>query len=65
MRKQQFPETLLYQVVLIDLASEEAHKSNNQAATRDIRLAARKALVDSGIDPDQMQLTTDGFTRQR
>lgn len=65
MRKQQFSETLLYQAVLIDLASEEAHKSNNQAAIRDIRRAARKALVDSGIDPDQMQLTADGFTRQR
>jgi hypothetical protein len=64
-RRQQFAETLLYQAVLFDLTSEEAHKTKNQAAIRDIQLAARKALIDSGIDPDRSELTAAGFTRSR
>lgn len=64
-RRQQSADTLLYQAVLIDLASEEAHKTNNQAAIRAIQLAVRTALIDSGIDPDRSRLTAEDFIQSR
>ena len=64
-RRQQFSETLLYQAVLMDIASEKAQKNNDQVAMRDIRLAARKALAASGIDPDAMRLGPSGFVSSR
>jgi len=64
-KRQQFAETLLYQAVLMDLASEQAHKSGDQAAIRALTQGARQALIASGIDPDHMDLTGQGFVPAR
>lgn len=64
-RRQQFAETLLYQAILVDLASEDAQKRNDQVALTALRSAARKAMVDSGIEPDRTQLTAQGFVPVR
>ena len=64
-RRQQFSETLLYQAILMDLASEKAHKSRDQDTIAALRNAARRALVASGLDPDRIALTAQGFTRDQ
>ena len=64
-RRQQFSETLLYQAVLMDIASEKARKDNDRRTIGDIGQAAHRALIASGIDPDAMQLTAAGFVPRR
>ncbi|MFC4256548.1 hypothetical protein GRI97_09530 [Altererythrobacter xixiisoli] len=64
-KRQQFAETLLYQAVLMDLVSERAHKSADQAAIQGLQGTARRALLASGIDPDRMELTGQGFVTKR
>ena len=59
--RQRFSETLLYQAILMDLASEQAQKDGDQATIGALRESARQALRATGIDPDRMRLTADGF----
>lgn len=60
--KQRFSETLLYQAILMDLAMEQAIKAGNTTEKNKIRQAARRALLESGINPDGVYLTRNGFT---
>ncbi|MGE4322285.1 MAG: DUF6683 family protein [Sphingobium sp.] len=60
-QRQQFSETLLYQAILMDIASEEAQKSGDQATIQALGTSARRALLASGLDPDRMRLTDRGF----
>lgn len=64
-RRQQFSETLLYQAILMDLASEQAQKEGDQATIGALRKSAHQALRATGIDPDRMRLTANGFTPPR
>lgn len=60
-RRQAFSETLLYQAILMDLASEHAQKSGDRATIEALSRSARQALIASGLDPARMQLTGRGF----
>ncbi|AGH51458.1 DUF6683 family protein [Sphingobium scionense] len=64
-RRQEFAETLLYQAILMDLASEQAQKSRDQVTIDALGRSARQALVASGLNPDRMQLTSRGFILER
>ena len=62
-RRQQFSETLLYQAILMDMASEQAQKDGDHQTIAALREAARQALRASGIDPDRTRLSARGFVR--